>query len=81
MDRDFGERYLGGRTENLQCDLARSSPVGRRIRHRALRDGVSGCSCPLALALVPVLARALALVPVLAHALVLVLAPVVLGLS
>ena len=38
LDRDTLE------VEQRICcpNLARSSPVGRRIRHRALRDGVSG---------------------------------------
>ena len=57
LDRDFGQRLW---TETLDRDfgqilcpsLARSSPVGRRIRHRALRDGVSDkffSTCPLPL--------------------------------
>ena len=58
LDRDFGQRLW---TETLDRDfgqillsnLARSSPVGRRIRHRALRDGVIGCSNMPALALAP----------------------------
>ena len=51
LDRDFGQRLW---TETLDRDfgqilcpnLARSSPVGRRIRHRALRDGVSERETP-----------------------------------
>ena len=58
LDRDFGQRLW---TETLDRDfgqilcpsLARSSPVGRRIRHRALRDGVSGSASMLAIALAP----------------------------
>ena len=69
LDKDFGQRYLGDRTEaSVQSNLARSSPVGRRIRHRALSDSVSGCSAalPLPPALLLVLVLALALVLVLA---------------
>ena len=47
LDRDFGQRLWTETLDRdfgqtLHGDLARSSPVGRRIRHRALRDGVSG---------------------------------------
>ena len=42
LDRDFEQRYLEGRTKDLMGGLARSSPMGRRIHHRAFRDGVSG---------------------------------------